>query len=221
MALPPSIPTSFVPKMPVNTGVHKRGSGLNPFLALAYIILGLVTLAAAGVFAYQFYLEGVAKKKANDVAIAQQSIHQATVTEFIRLRDRFTTAKGILNQHIALSQFFNVLENLTLQGVTFKRLSITVHDDRATDITLGGTARSFNTLAAQSAAFASDKRIKRAIFSGITAADAAGGGGINFEVRAELDPTLVVEQALVNSPLPQAPAPSAPVATTSTATTTP
>ncbi len=204
--------------MPVHATARKRGGGPNPFLALSYFILGLVLLTAPAVFGYQVYLEGLKKKKANDVAVAQQRIDQATVTEFIRLRDRFSAAKGVLDRHVALSQFFDVLENRTLQGVVFKRLTVAVRDDTATEITLAGTARTFNTLAAQSAAFAADTRIKRAIFSGITS-DVAGGG-ITFEVRAELDPTLVVEQVPVVAPTPRAPEVLAPLAT-STATTTP
>ena len=52
-----------------------------------------------------------------------------------------------------------------------------------------GVARSFNALAAESAAFAQDKRIKRAIFSSITADK---GGLVRFSLRAELEPKILV-----------------------------
>jgi hypothetical protein len=186
VAIPPTIPTSFVPKQPVTTS-RKRTSGANPFLALAYIIVTVALVGAAGVFGYQYYLEGLAKKKANDVVTAQRQIDQATVTQFIRLRDRFTAAQGILTSHVALSQYFDTLETLTLPGVTFTKLKVTVAEDRSATIDMSGTARTFNTLAAQSAAFATDKRIKRAIFSAITVKDNA----VSFDLAAELDPTLV------------------------------
>lgn len=204
MALPPTVPTSFVPKQPVTT--RKRTSGNNPFLALSYLILAIAILACFAAFGYQYYLQTVAKKKAEAVAAAQSQIDQATVTEFIRLRDRFTAANGILNKQVELSQFFDVLENLTLQTVRFDSLKITVANDRVATVDLTGTAQSFNALAAQSAAFSTEKRIKRAIFSNITAKD----GRVSFMLTADLDPSLLA--------LTAKPASAAPV---SAATTTP
>ncbi|MDB5195434.1 MAG: putative pilN [Parcubacteria group bacterium] len=221
MALPPSIPTSFVPKQPV-TSPRKRTSGANPFLALSYLVVIVALIGATGVFGYDYYLQGVAAKKAKDVAAAQHQIDQATVTEFIRLRDRFTAAKDILNNHIALSQLFDDLETLTLQGVQFHSLKIAVATDRKGTLSMDGTARTFNTLAAQSAAFASDKRIKRAIFSGIN----IKGGLVTFTLNADIDPTLILGAAGSN-PAVQAPAAPASVplpgksATSSVTNTTP
>ncbi len=209
MALPPTIPTSFVPKQPV-TAPRKRTSGANPFLVLSYIIAIVAILGAAGVFGYQFYLDGVAKKKASDVAAAQAQIDQATVTSFIHLRDRFTAAKSILSNHIALSQFFNDLEALTLQGVQFHTLNIIVSSDRTAKISMTGSARSFNTVAAQSAVFANDKRIKRAIFSNINGKD----GVIAFNLSAEIDTSLVAGQ-MGAAPVPKTSQPAIPTATSS------
>jgi Tfp pilus assembly protein PilN len=214
VAIPPTIPTSFVPKQPV-TAPRKRTSGANPFLALSYIVLAVAIAGATGVFGYQYFLASVAKKKANDVVTAQKQIDQATVTEFIRLRDRFTAAKGILDSHVGLSQFFTDLEGLTLQGVQFNTLKITVTGDHQATISMTGIARSFNTLAAQSSAFASDKRIKRAIFSGIT----SKAGGVAFNLEAQLDPSLVV---LSTAPAaPAVPTLSVPVPPAATGSTTP
>ncbi len=184
---------------------------------LSFGILFVTAAAAGGVLAYKLYLEGIAKQKANQIAIAEQRVDQATVAEFIRLRDRFSSAKTIINQHVGLSQFFDTLETLTLQGVKYSRLQIYVKDDRRADVVLTGTARTFNTLAAQSASFATDKRIKRAIFSGIGNDETANN--IRFEMRAELDPALVI----VNTPSQTAttdtvPTTSAPVPQATTTT---
>lgn len=206
MALPPTVPTSFVPKQPVTT--RKRASGNNPFLALSYLILGVAIVACFAVFGYRYYLQNVAKKKAEAVVAAQSQIDQATVTEFIRLRDRFTAANGILDKQVELSQFFRVLENLTLQTVRYDSLKVTVANDRVATVELTGTAQSFNALAAQSAAFSTEKRIKRAIFSGITVKD----NRVSFKLTADLDPALL---ALT----PKAAAPAAPPSDSGTTTT--
>jgi hypothetical protein len=178
------------------------------------VVLGIVILGCFAVFGYQYYLQGVAKHKADQVIQAQNSIDEATVTQFIRLRDRFTAAKTVLGSQIALSRFFNDLETLTLQGVRFTSLRVTVTDDRSGTVTMNGTAKSFNTLAAQSQSFASDKRIKRAIFSGITVSPA--DKTVTFTLDAVLDPTLVVisNDSASAAPAPVAPAPAATGTTT-------
>ena len=223
MALPPSIPTSFVPKQPVTAAPRHRVSGSNPFLALAYIITGITILGCFAVFGYEYYLQGVAKTKANEVVAAQNQIDQATVTDFVRLRDRFTQAKGLLNSHITFSQFLDVLEARTLVGVRFTALKATVTDDRTARIEMNGVARSFNTLAAQSASFATEKRIKRAIFSGITLN--GKDNSVVFSLSADLDPSLVTASPTAAGTETQTPVqklPDAPVATTTpkSATTT-
>jgi hypothetical protein len=218
VALPPTIPTSFVPKQPLTPTARRRLSGTNPFLTLSYFVIAIAVIGCGAVFAYQYYLQGVAKKKANDVIAAQNKIDQSTVSEFIHLRDRFSAAKGILDHQVALSQFFDVLERVTLQSVSFHNLKLTVAEDRHAQVEMTGSARSFNALAAQSAALASEKRIKRAIFSNISAV----GGSVSFNLTAEIDPTLIVRPVKVTTtPPPASIATTTPAAAPATATTTP
>lgn len=191
MALPPTIPTSFVPKQPVLT--RKSTIGFNPFLVVAYFVLGIWILVAFLVFGYQLYLEKIAKQRADDLITAQNNIDQATVTDFIRLRDRFTTAKTVLDKHVTLSHFFDNLENITVQNARFTSLKITVKDTRTASIEMAGVAKNFNALAAQSTAFANDKRFKRAIFSGFVLDQK--DGTVKFEVKADVESSLVTETA--------------------------
>lgn len=204
MAIPPTIPTSFVPKQPVQTTRRAR-SGTNLFMFAAFLIAGLSFVAAGAVFGYQKYLEALHEKRAAELKAAEESISRSTVEEFIRLRDRFIATDRILDQHVALSQFLDLLEGVTLQNVQFGTLDIVVEDDRSATISMKGTARNFNALAAESAAFAAEKRIRRAIFSSITVND---NGSVSFSLAAELEPEIVTWML---SPSEAAAAQSAPV----------
>lgn len=199
MALPPSIPTSFVPKQPVAPSARKRTSGLNPFLTLSYIILAIMLLGALATFGYKYYLGKVADQKAAALVKAQNEIDQATVSQFIRLRDRFTTAKTVLSRHVSLSGFFDELEFITLQNVRFTALKLNIQDNRTATIEMSGMARNFNALAAQSSAFAAEKRFKRAIFSGFILD--GKDGSVTFSMKADVDPSLILQSA---QPLPTA-----------------
>lgn len=223
MAPSPTIPTSFVPKQPVKPGVRYSSNGGNPFMMIAVGLLVLSIAGAGAVFGYQYYLGNVRDSKKAEVEAVRQSINSQVVEDFIRTRDRFTSAQDLLNSHVAVSQFFDLLESLTLQSVRFDGLSFRLAEDRSAEIEMDGTARSFNALAAESSAFASEKRIKRAIFSGIAVDPATRN--VSFTLSAALEPSLlVISPASAPAPL-AAPAPSASTtparATTTPATTTP
>lgn len=228
MALPPTIPTSFVPKQPVATGIRQK-SGTNIFLIGALAVLGLSVIGSAATFGYEFYLKSARDAKAAELALAQQSVDIDVVESFIRLRDRLAPVDDILNEHVTLSEFFDTLEVRTLQNVRFNNMSITVANDRTAEIETEGVARTFNALAAQSAALAGEKRIKRAIFSGISVND---NGTVSFTLTASLDPRLITAGEVLPG-IPDSAAPvqgvsepvspvqqTAPAATT-TGTTTP
>lgn len=170
--------------------MHPRHSesGGNMFMVIGLAVLGIAVLLSIGVFAYGHYLGGQEQEKANELKAAEDSVSQSTVEGFIRLRDRFTSAETVLSQHVVLSQFFDSLETLTLQGVRFDSLGIKVNLDRTATLEMSGVAKNFNALAAQSAAFAQEPRIKQAIFSDIKADER---GVVSFTLNATLDPKIV------------------------------
>lgn len=206
MALPPTIPTSFVPKQPVSSGMRKQKSGLNLLLIGSSALLGIATLVCAGIFGYELYLKGARDAKQAELAAAQRAVDIDTVEGFIRLRDRLSATESILNQHVELSEFFDVLEARTLQTVRFSNLIVSVSGDRSAEIEVEGVARSFNALAAQSASIAAEKRIKRAIFSGITVND---NGTVAFSLTATLDPRIITSGEILPGITDEEPVPAA------------
>jgi len=198
----PIIPTSFVPKQPVRATGRLSKSGGNLFL-LASILLAFVSVVAAGgVFAYQYYLEGVRDTKRAAVEKAEQSINTAAVEDFIRTRDRFQAASGLLDGHVSASRFFALLEGITLTSVRFNTLSFALAEDNSAIITMEGVARTFNALAAQSSALSNERDIKRAIFSDIQVDDETNT--VTFTLSAELAPSLL-EFLVPEAPAPQLP----------------
>lgn len=187
MALPPNIPTSFVPKQPVATQPRRSGGPRGLIYYGALFLMGISIVGAGLTFGYKTYLDTVHDSRKAKLEAAEKSINPAAVEDFIRLRNRIRASTTLLDQHVVTSQFFDVLETLTLQNVRFQSLILSVGADRTAKIEMHGVARSFNALAAESAAFAAEKRIKRAIFSNITADK---NGVVSFSLRAELDPKL-------------------------------
>lgn len=206
MALPPTIPTSFVPKQVMVT--RKSTIGFNPFLLVSYVIFGVWVITAGLVFTYQWYLTRESSKKIEELKIEQTNIDQTSVNNFIRLRDRFAVAKQTLDKHVTLSEYFNTMEGITIQNARFTKLKLTVQENRTAKVEMNGTARNFNALAAQSTAFASDKNIKNAIFSGFVLDQK--DGTVAFQINADIDPVLITQTAASASLTPTAPAGSEP-----------
>ncbi|MDB5265252.1 MAG: putative pilN [Parcubacteria group bacterium] len=198
MALPPTIPTSFVPKQPVSSQTRRISSGTNVFLLIGVVLFGISLAAAAAAFAYQKYLENVRDGEVAQLDSLQRNIDRSSVEDFIRLRNRFIAGQTLLDNHVGLSQFFNVLESITLQNVRFETLKLEVNPDHSASLGMEGHAATFNALAAQSTSFAGDKRIKRAIFSDI---GTEKGGGVSFSLTADLSPEFVILSSFVTPPI--------------------
>ncbi len=159
---------------------------------VSFFILVAAVVGAGGTFGYKTYLDTVTKARQLRLESAEKNINPVAVEDYIRLRNRIKVANLILNRHVAPSQFFTTLESLTLQNVRFQTLQLTVKDDRSASIEMQGVARSFNALAAQSSAFAAEKQIRRAIFSGITVDK---NGLVKFALSADLSPKLIITAA--------------------------
>lgn len=158
-------------------------------MLVSFGVAGLTILASGAVFAYDRYLTYVQGAKEAELKKAQEAVNPDTVKEFIRLKDRFASGKTLLDKHVTLTNFFDELEGVTLQNIQFSDLTLIVAGDGTAKVEMNGVAKNFNALAAQSNAVAADKKIKRAIFSGI--GFDAGNTHLKFRLTAELDPSLV------------------------------
>src|SRR3989344_6977394 len=86
MAVPPS----------VRRGVFDFGGA---FAFIGYGALALALLMAAGIFAYEWYLESVEGGARKELQEAQSAIDAATVESFVRLNDRLIEGKRIIERH--------------------------------------------------------------------------------------------------------------------------
>lgn len=203
--LPPSIPTSFVPR---SAGAAKRRFDFDLTGALgflAYILLAVVFALAIGVFSYERILTNNKNVKQATLDKATAAIDSATVKNFVRLRNRLDAGYSLIENHVAFSNFFALFETLIPVTVRFTSLHLALNDTKAVRLDGSGVAKSFNALAVASAAFAADGRIKDAIFSNIVVS--SKDGSVSFALTAMLDPKLIAfsptASAVPVSKLPQ------------------
>ena len=202
MALPPTIPTSFVP-YPASAAARRfrpdYGSAFNFF---AFGVLGVAILLALGVFAYGHILASTQASKDAALAKAEANIDLVTVESFVRLRNRLSSSQALLNNHVAFSNFFSVLGNILPATARLTALHLTKDGAGRVNLNAAGVAKSFNALAAVSNALAADGRIKDAIFSNIVVSPT--NNTVSFVVTAMLDPKIIAFAPAAEAPPPAA-----------------
>lgn len=188
MALPPTIPTSFVPH-PASEQRRFRSDFTGAFGFFAYAILGIIFIMALGVFFYGRILSADKASKDRELISAESKIDSKTVESFVRLRNRLSLGKSLLEGHVAFSGFFSSLEKILPATVRFTALHLSIGQSGTSKIEGKGVAKSFNALAAASTAFAEDGRIKDAIFSNI---NVNKDNSVSFSLSATLDKEIIV-----------------------------
>lgn len=196
--LPPTIPTSFVPHSSTGAAGRARADYGSVFGTIAYLILGVTLILAAGVFLYGRVLSNTQATEDTKLAAAVKEIDPATVQGFVRLRDRLAEGQKLLNGHAAFSTFFSSLEKIIPASVRFSSIHLSFGDGGVPKFDGSGVAKSFNALAAASAAFAADGRIKGAIFSNISINK---DSSVSFALSSTLDPKITVFSPQAVEPL--------------------
>lgn len=198
MALPPTIPTSFVPQSSSSEMRRPRTDLSGAFAFLAYGVFAIVLAMAMGVFFYDRILASQLANKDAALKAAQAKINRATVEGFVQLRDRLTHGTELLANHVALSNFFATIGTELPTTVRFSSLHLTSGDNKKITLDGVGTAATFNALADLSTQFATAGNVKDAIFSNI--AINSKDSSVSFALSATIDPSVVTFSATAPAP---------------------
>lgn len=206
--MPPNIPTSFIPKRPIDTTTavaEKRPSravGLLSFLTVIIVIATIVSFV--GVYLYQKQL--VSQKVALEKSIndARDGLGSAFVGDMKRLDARIGAVKLLLQNHIVVSPIFEALESTTLHSVQYKTFKYSFVTDAGTksqlvQVNLSGVARGYATIALQSDAFAQSTLIRNPVFSNLTIDDKTGA--VSFRLTFTVNPSDLSFQTFIDSKL--------------------
>lgn len=193
------IQSSFIPRdtaLPQATpqARYRSSTGLYDLLMLVAIVLFIASaVLAVGVFLYEQFLQTQSQSKLDQLQRAKAAFEPALIQQLTRLDDRMHTADTLLASHLAPSLFFNVLQQVTLQTVSFDSLNFDGSDPSNMSLRLSGVAQSVNSIALQADLFAKSTLLQSPIFSGIN----RQSDGVHFTVDAKLNPDLVRYSQLI------------------------
>ncbi|HLP43964.1 MAG TPA: hypothetical protein VK145_01680 [Candidatus Nanoarchaeia archaeon] len=208
---------TFMPRQsPGANDAYVRPKGPPNFLmGIALVLILLVGAAWGGLYFYRSSITQSNEAKRAQIEAAVKNFEPELTKELTILKARVDAGKTLMSNHIAFSEFLELLGATTVQTVQFTDFGFATGDSGKIEVNLKGQARSYNAIAFQSDVFSRVKQFIAPVFSGLVLDEK---GNLNFSVSFELDPSTVKYSDLfAAAPL------SLPVevATTTTATTTP
>lgn len=192
--------TSFIPKKPI-TESHSAGPGISLFLLISIIVL-IVSLALAGyVWLMQQSLTKQIIANTEKLAKDENAYKKATINPLIRLNDKMVEANNLLENHVAVTPVFALLEENVLKNVQLKNMKFSKTEDGQVKINLSGIADTYDVLSKQSEAFGDeDLKIKKLISEPvITDFSPLTDGRISFNFSASIGSELVTYKNTLES----------------------
>lgn len=200
----PTQPT-FIPHEAVVSVPLKKGGGLAELFLLVSLVLFIVSAAlGAGVFLYTQYLQSSNASKLSQLNSAEAAFDPTLIEQLTRLNTRMITAQSLLSAHLAPSQLFSMLDQSTVQDISFTSLTYDATNPQQIALTMTGVAGSVNSIALQAQVFSQSGIITNPIFSDIDAEE----DGVHFDFSALVNPSAITYEGMVSG-ASQSPASSA------------
>lgn len=202
----PGIPTSFIPKRPIESTISsstRRGGGSVGLLSFITFVVVIGTgLSVAFAFFYQRQLVAQKNTLNRSIEEARDGIGTEFVYDMKRLDARIDGVKDLLDSHIVVTPIFKALEASTLQSVQYKDFGYDTKVDPTTkastvEVSLSGSAKNYATIALQSDAFSSSAIIKNPVFSNLTVDEKTRQ--VNFKLVFSVNTSDLSYETFINS----------------------
>ncbi len=189
--------TSFIPKKPIETSIdlsstprnqHKVGRTIFSVIGMFVFIASLA--AYGGSIAWQYKLKAQISGQLESLQKAKQEFDEKFVQDASRLNTRIEQGSQILDNHVSPSALYGLLEEYTLQTISFRQFSFFDNQDGTLTIQGTGDAARYESIVLQSDAFGKSGYLRNVIFTNLT--PTADNRTIGFSFEATLNPSLIL-----------------------------
>jgi hypothetical protein len=189
--------TSFIPRTSIDTSVNFQSRGTAPhkvgrtIFALVGTLILVATIVIYGLtFVWQIKLKKDIVNQVEAMQAVKDNFDEKFVQDASRLNTRIQQAGNILQNHVSPSSLYSLLEDYTLQTVSFSRFSFKDNQDGTLAIHGEGEALRYESIVLQSDAFGKSGYLRNVIFTDLRPNQESGH--ITFSFEATLDPRLVL-----------------------------
>jgi hypothetical protein len=204
--------SSFIPKKPSEAGALSRSGGLFPFIANMLFVVALI--ASVAVFAYDKYLSAQIGKMDEALSAARTAIQPDLINQLVRSDKRVISATQLVESHVTISSFFELLQSITLQNLQFTSFSFGSGEGGTIAVSMKGEARTYATVALQAKIFNDNENFVNPQFSNL---DLNDKGDVVFSFKSQINPKIIsyVEKLRDGAPTPTPLAPQTTITSTS------
>jgi len=208
--------TSFIPKKPAistigDVSAPKRRRGTSIFMIIATMLFILSLVAAAGAYAWKQYLLSSQESYKSTLSTREQQFNTDLISQLKGENVRIDLAKQLLQNHMALSQIFDIIGRLTIEDVRFMSMDVTAptSGNDGVKVSLQGYGTSFSAVAFQSDVLndLDQYGLRKVVKNPILSNPSAGSNNtVSFGFSATIDPSsLSYENSVVPSAAATAP----------------
>jgi hypothetical protein len=182
--------TSFIPKKPI---VEERVVSSQPvgfLMTISLLILFIVLLGTGGLYFYKVITEKNNDSMKTSLSTAQNSFEPSKITELQLLDKRLRVATEVLDNHVAITPIFTMLNAITMHTVRFTKFSydLGTGSNADVDVKMSGVAVGYRSVALQSDLLAQNKNIINPVFSNLNL-DATGN--VLFDLEFSVNPNFI------------------------------
>jgi hypothetical protein len=191
------IKTSFIPRKPIETAATFQSNSAMPkrvgrtVFSLIAALIFIASLVGAGlVYTWQIKLKKDIAGQIQTMEEARKNFDEKFVQEASRLNLRIESAKSMLTNHVSPSSLYGLLEEYTLQTVSFAQFSFKDNQDGTIAVSGTGEALRYESIVLQSDAFGKSGYLRNVIFTNLR--PDANNQKVGFTFEATLDPKLIL-----------------------------
>ncbi len=194
--------TSFIPKKPLlsDQNVIKRGSGGTSVFMFVAMIIFVASIAGVGfTFLWKQVLIKSQKSLVEELAKKEASFDVGLIERLKKANNKIDIGAQLLQRHAAVSEVFDIVSLLTIQGVRFTNFDFSASDAMNSQasggdlkIVMKGIANNFSSVAfqstvfGQSESFGNRKPLKNPVLSDLVL-DPTGKVNFTFTAYVNMD----------------------------------
>lgn len=152
----------------------QRKHTLHVFGVLSTTLVILSFCSTAGLFAYKYYLNTQLTAERGNLNALNDTTTERKLSEIQTYDHKLTIARSLLDNHIAVSRIFNVLEDSTKQTIRLISFEYTYDPGFEAEIKLGGDTKELKSVALQKLQVINDS-----IFSDFIVQEVSLSGGVD------------------------------------------
>lgn len=189
--------TSFIPKKPLipmsglTPAAPRRSVSL--FMVIAVLLFIASIAAAGGTFFWKSYVDSSQVKYKEELALREKQFNPNLIEDLKRQNVKIDLGKQLLDNHVAVSQIFDIIGRLTIENVRFTSMDLTVSPQtgEGIKISMKGYGTSLSAIAWQSDVLGKLERygLRKVVKNPILSDPSLDTNGqVSFGFSASIDP---------------------------------